>query len=148
MGPGLDAAYWVSSRSPQTAQAAAYCAIRAVPAADAHVERQAQARLVREIFGNPFRSSSATVQKIVCNDEVTKIARAIYEGGLFDSENFDDLADALDRAGAGGEMADHCRNMHEHIRGCWVQDVTLNLLDKIFTQHPLLEQEIVDHLSA
>ena len=29
-----------------------------------------------------------------------------------------------------------------------LQDVTLNLLDKIFTTHPLLEQEIVDHLSA
>jgi electron transfer flavoprotein beta subunit len=29
-----------------------------------------------------------------------------------------------------------------------LNDVTLNLLDKIFTQHPMLEQEIVDHLSA
>jgi electron transfer flavoprotein beta subunit len=27
-----------------------------------------------------------------------------------------------------------------------LNDVTLNLLDKIFTQHPMLEQEIVDHL--
>jgi electron transfer flavoprotein beta subunit len=29
-----------------------------------------------------------------------------------------------------------------------LQDVTLNLLDKIFTQHPMLEEEIVANLSA
>ena len=85
-----------------------------------HRERRAQASLVRDVFGNPFRPVSQ--QPTWRTEAVLELARAAY-GGDFDSLPV--LADALERAGCdSAELLAHCRGPGPHVRGCWV----LNLL--------------------
>jgi hypothetical protein len=82
-----------------------------------------QARLFRELFGPlPFRC--VAVQPAWRTQDVTTVARAIYEQGAFD--RMPQLTDALVGAGCDEpDILDHCLSSGGHVRGCWVVDILL-----------------------
>jgi hypothetical protein len=84
-----------------------------------------QAAILREMFGNPFRASSAARTWLVWGyGIVPKLAQAIYEERAFDRLPI--LADALEDAGcANAELLAHLRGPGPHVRGCWVVDLLL-----------------------
>ena len=89
------------------------------------VERRAQAELVHDIFGNPFRPATIDPKWLAWNDgTVPKLAQTIYDDRRFDLLPI--LADALEEAGCddAGILA-HCRGTGPHARGCWVVDLIL-----------------------
>jgi hypothetical protein len=85
-------------------------------------EYHAQADLLREILGHPFRpvgfdSSWRT-------PTVLALARTTYEERAF--EHLPILADALEEAGCSNkELLAHCRGPGPHVLGCWVLDLVL-----------------------
>jgi len=82
-------------------------------------EAAAQAALLRDIFGNPFRHVTVDPAWLI----VTNQARIIYEERSFDQ--MPDLADTLEAAGCTNEdILAHCR-IENHVRGCWVVDLVL-----------------------
>ncbi len=86
-------------------------------------ERASQADLVRDIFGNPFRSVGIELEWLT--DTVLALARGIYADRAFDRMPI--LADALQDAGCDDEdILGHCREPREHARGCWVVDLLLS----------------------
>jgi hypothetical protein len=89
-------------------------------------ERAAQAELLREVFGNPFRPPPSFDPRWRAWDEarVVKMAEGIYEEGAF--ERMPILADALLDAGCEDELLlAHCSMPGEHVRGCWLLDLLL-----------------------
>jgi hypothetical protein len=88
-------------------------------------ERHEQVRLIRDIFGNPFRAVFVNPYWLTLNDgTVVKIAQAIYADRAFD--RLPVLADALEDAGChDAEILGHCRQPGPHVRGCWVVDLLL-----------------------
>lgn len=113
------------SRYPaQMAQGAASCVMSEVIQSSAleagaeaasrkmHEEHRQQARLLREIFGNPFRPHP---QRRFPAD-VRGLAEAAYEDAL----HYPVLADALADLGE-DEAAEHCR-LPGHVKGCHVVD--------------------------
>ena len=87
------------------------------------VEPAAQAELMRDIFGNPFRSVGIELEWLT--DTVLALARGIYAERAFDRMPI--LADALQDAGCDDEeLLSHCRADREHVRGCWVVDLLLS----------------------
>ncbi len=89
------------------------------------VERAAQAALLREIFGNPFRPVLLEQSWLAWNDgAIRKMAQLIYGDRAFDRLPM--LADALEDAGCtDADLLAHCRSGGEHVRGCWVVDLLL-----------------------
>ena len=83
-------------------------------------------RLIRDIFGNPFRPTP-TIDPAwrTWNDAtIAKLAQRMYDSRDFAAMPI--LADALEEAGCtSGELLDHCRQPGEHVRGCWVVDLIL-----------------------
>jgi hypothetical protein len=79
-------------------------------------ERAAQARLLRDVVGNPF----APPPPRRFPEAVVALARACYDG---DHGVFPILADALDEAGE-AHAAAHCREPG-HVKGCHVVDWVL-----------------------
>jgi hypothetical protein len=101
-------------------------AVHAVHAADGLAdgveERREQARLMRCIFGNPFRSRSVDARRL--GPAVVSLARTIYAGRAFDRLPI--LAEALEATGCDdNELLAHCRSEGPHVRGCWVIDAVL-----------------------
>jgi hypothetical protein len=88
-------------------------------------EPAAQAILLRDLFGNPFRSVAIDPAWLSWSDgTVTKLAQAIYDNRTFDQLPI--LADALEEAGCdNADILTHCREPGEHVRGCWVVDLLL-----------------------
>ena len=85
-------------------------------------EQAVQARLARDIFGNPFRL--VTLDRAWLTSSTTALAKAIYEERAFD--RLPVLADALEDAGCtNADMLAHCRGGGHHVRGCWVVDMIL-----------------------
>jgi hypothetical protein len=86
-------------------------------------ERTEQARLVREIFGNPFRP--VAFEPAWRTDTVLALARQMYESREFGAAPI--LADALQDAGCPHtELLDHLRALDGvHSRGCWALDLVL-----------------------
>jgi hypothetical protein len=87
-----------------------------------NAERMVQANLLRDIFGNPFRT--------VANDRnwltltVKQLSAVIYADRAF--ERLPLLADALEDAGCtDATLLEHCRGPGPHVRGCWVVDLLL-----------------------
>ena len=79
-------------------------------------------RLLRDIFGNPFRPIVADPAWLT--PTVGSLAVAIYEDRAFDRLPI--LADALEEAGCtNADVLLHCRVPAEHVRGCWVVDLVL-----------------------
>jgi hypothetical protein len=88
-------------------------------------EAEGQARLVRDIIGNPFQTVAVAESWLAWSDrEVWKLAQGIYEERAFD--RLPVLADALEEAGCdNGEILSHCREPGQHMRGCWVVDLLI-----------------------
>jgi len=88
-------------------------------------ERTAQATLLRELLGNPFRPVAFAPSWLAWSGAcVVKLARAIYEEHRF--EDLPILADALEEAGCdNADILSHLRDLGPHVRGCWVVDAIL-----------------------
>jgi hypothetical protein len=88
-------------------------------------ESEAQNRLLRDIFGNPFRPVTLDPSWIAWNaGAVKKMAQVIYDERRF--ADLPILADALEDAGCTDPaILSHCREPGEHVRGCWVVDLLL-----------------------
>jgi hypothetical protein len=86
-----------------------------------------QAKILRDIFGNPFRPLPAvkSAWRIWNSGAAIQLARAIYEDRRF--QDMPILADALEDAGCQDtEILAHCRQAEGHVRGCWVLDLLLS----------------------
>jgi hypothetical protein len=84
------------------------------------IENERQCRLLRDIFGNPFRP--VAVEPSWLTSDVRILAEGIYQDRAFDRMPI--LADALQDAGCDSEgVLNHCREPGEHVRGCWVVDL-------------------------
>jgi hypothetical protein len=87
-----------------------------------HDERWAQAELLDDIFGNPFRP--ATIEPAWLTSTVVALAGRVYMTRDFTPMPI--LADALQDAGCSNEeVLNHCQGGAVHARGCWVVDVLL-----------------------
>jgi hypothetical protein len=89
-------------------------------------EERAQAAILRELFGNPFRPSPPLPASVLAWNEgtVRRLAEGIYEERAFDRLPI--LADALEEAGYDDEpVLGHCRSAGSHFRGCWAVDLVL-----------------------
>ena len=86
-------------------------------------ESAAQAALLRDIFGNPFRPVTLDPSWLTSNVRI--LARGIYDDRAFGRMPI--LADALQDAGCENEdILNHCRDANQvHVRGCWVVDLVL-----------------------
>jgi hypothetical protein len=119
--------------SPDETDAVTFAAVHAALAhryatkGDAEFAEQkalrAQAALVRDIFGNPFRPVAADPRWLTST--VVALARGMYESRDFGAMPI--LADALQEAGCESEdVLTHCRDPKQlHARGCWVVDMVL-----------------------
>jgi hypothetical protein len=87
-------------------------------------ERAAQAELLREIFGNPFRRVRIRREWLRASDRaVEKLARTIEETNF---ALLPILADALQDAGCrDASILEHCKREGGHVPGCWVVDLVL-----------------------
>jgi len=128
--------YWAAARSAiQAADVLAHNAIYYdddIPSSDENqtayhsrreVELATQCRLLRDIFGNPFRP--VALGPAWLTSDVLALARGIYDEKAFDRMPI--LADALQDAGCTNEdVLAHCRDgLLPHVRGCWVLDLVL-----------------------
>jgi hypothetical protein len=86
------------------------------------VELVAQAALLRDVYGNPFRLTS--IDPMWRTRPVLALAQEMY-----DSRDFSPMpifSDALVEAGCEDEaIMAHCRSGEPHVRGCWVVDLIL-----------------------
>lgn len=113
-----DAAAWVA----QTAAQPAAWIDRKWDSTILTAERMAIAKLIRDIFGNPFRPVAADPSWLL--PKMVGLAQGIYGERAFDRMPI--LADALEKAGcADADILGHCRRPDEHVRGCWVVDLLL-----------------------
>jgi hypothetical protein len=80
------------------------------------------ARLVREVFGNPFKPIA--VEPAWCTEAVVSLARTIYDQREF--SRLPELADLLQQRGCKSKaILEHGRDPRPHYRGCWVVDSLL-----------------------
>ncbi len=89
--------------------------------------------LLHEVFGNPFalrrKRKADPVRGNMFDpswrtDTAIALARQMYEANDFSAMPI--LADALQDAGCTNEdLLAHCREPHEHVRGCWAVDLVL-----------------------
>jgi hypothetical protein len=88
-------------------------------------EKRAQAKLLREVIGNPHRPTVLRADWLNWNDGLAlRLAWLIDEKEEFDQMPV--LADALEEAGCTDqEVLAHCRSGERHGPGCWVLDVIL-----------------------
>jgi hypothetical protein len=89
-------------------------------------ERGAQAGLLRCVFGNPFRP--VTFDPAWRTPLVVSLTESAYSERLLPSGELDParlavLADALEEAGAEGDLLAHLRSAGPHVRGCWAVDL-------------------------
>jgi hypothetical protein len=89
----------------------------------------ANLRLLREVFGNPFRP--VALSPACRTPDVLTLAQAAYEerslpAGTLEPARLALLADALEDAGCGEvEILGPLRSEGPHVRGCWVIDALL-----------------------
>jgi hypothetical protein len=102
-------------------QAAREAALLVWPRPQRQAEYRWQCRVLRDIFGNPFRP--ATVDPAWLTSDVLALAQGIYAERAFDRMPI--LADALQDAGCDSDdILNHCRGTSlTHVRGCWVIDL-------------------------
>jgi hypothetical protein len=80
------------------------------------------ARLVRDVFGNPFHPVAFSPQWRT--DTTLSVARQMYDSRDFCAMPI--LADALEDAGCDNtDILDHLRGPGPHVRGCWPVDLLL-----------------------
>jgi hypothetical protein len=92
-------------------------------------ERVAQAALLRDVVGDPFRTPS--VARAWLTPDVTSLAETAYterssSSGELDPQRLAVLADALEEAGCtDADVLAHLRSPGPHVRGCWAVDLIL-----------------------
>ncbi len=89
---------------------------------DRDAEAAAQCDLLRDLFGNPFRT--VVVEPAWLSPDVIGLARDIY----FQRDHVwrPELANALQATGCEQEnILSHCRSDRPHVLGCWVVDLLL-----------------------
>ena len=85
-------------------------------------EGQYQLKLLRDIFGNPFRA--VAFDPAWRTEAAVGIALRMYDDRDFAAMPI--LADALQEAGCeDADILAHCREPGVHVRGCWVVDLVL-----------------------
>jgi hypothetical protein len=96
-------------------------------------EVAADAELLREHFGNPFRPFTLSRDVLSWQDKtIVRLAQAAYDdrslpSGTLDNTRLAILADALDEAGCADEqILTHLRGGGAHYRGCFVVDALLS----------------------
>ena len=127
--PVCNVALFALLRRPQDAVRAALLAV-AANRGDDQAERAARCRLIRCVFGNPFRPPPALAPEVLAWDggAVVNLARQAYEerqlpSGELDPVRLAVLADALEEAGCADDtILGHLRGPGPHARGCWVLD--------------------------
>ena len=84
-----------------------------------------RARLLLEVFGNPFRSRRFDPAWAAWEEgTVVRLAEATYDDRAF--ERLSVLSDALEEAGCtDAELLSHLRSPGPHERGCWALDLVL-----------------------
>jgi hypothetical protein len=88
------------------------------------MEFRAQAVLLRDVLGNPFRPKPAIDPTWLAWNGGTprQLADTAYRERTFN--HLPMLADALEEAGCTAtDLLDHCRQPGVHVRGCWVIDL-------------------------
>ncbi len=81
------------------------------------------ARLVREVYGNPYRNIPFDDRWRTA--DAVGVARRIHD--THGSADMPILADALEDAGCDdADVLNHCREPAHHVRGCWVLDRVLD----------------------
>jgi hypothetical protein len=91
--------------------------------------RAAQAALLRDVFGNPFRPlehAPAWRTPIVRSLAEAAYQERILPAGGLDPLRLAMLADALEELGAASDLIDHLRGPGPHIRGCAAVDLLLS----------------------
>lgn len=89
---------------------------------ECQAQLRAEAAVLKDIFGNPFRPASIDTGWLSPN--AMALAQAIYDERTFD--RLPELADALEAAGCNdADILGHCRQAEPHVRGCWVVDALL-----------------------
>jgi hypothetical protein len=88
-------------------------------------ERHAQADLLREVVGNPFRPVAVEPAWLRWGGgAVPRLAQAVRADGRF--ADLPVLADALEEAGCtDSELLAHLRGPGPHVRGCWALELVL-----------------------
>jgi hypothetical protein len=90
-------------------------------------ERAAQAGLLRDLFGNPFRkppTPPCPCWLAADGRAVRLLAERVYANWAF--EHLAIVAGALEEAGnLDADLLAHCRGGGEHARGCWALDLIL-----------------------
>jgi hypothetical protein len=94
------------------------------------LENRWKAALIRDLFGSPFHP--ITIDAACRTPTVLSLAQAAYDerhlpSGELDPHRLAVLADALEEAGASGELVAHLRSPGSHVRGCWPVDLVLGL---------------------
>jgi hypothetical protein len=85
------------------------------------IERRRLCRLIREVFGNPFRPRG--LGSAWYTPTVVRLAEDLYVEKAF--RRMPKLADVLAEAGCQEhDLLAHCRQS-DHVRGCWVLDLFL-----------------------
>jgi hypothetical protein len=120
-GPARSAAETSHGYALWVAKGAAWGAATEVREAGA-AEPAAQAALLRDLLGNPFRQ--ARIAPGLRTPGVVALARDVYDRRAF--ERMPELAGLLAAAGcADAAVLGHCRPGGEHARGCWLVDALL-----------------------
>ncbi len=88
-------------------------------------EKRVQADLVRDIFGNHFRSTAIDPTCLTWKAGlIQRLAQTIYDEPAFDRLPL--VATALEEAGCdNAEILAHLRGPGPHVRGCWALDLVL-----------------------
>ena len=119
----LACAYAAYATGHRRSRATTPAAMHAVQAEGELQEWCRQADLLREIFGNPFRT--VHFERAWLNRDggaVGRLAERIYRERRF--EDLPVLADALEEAGCfEAEILSHCRWPGPHVPGCWPLDL-------------------------
>jgi hypothetical protein len=101
--------------------------------APVEAEATAQAGLLRDIFGNPFRAPAALPASVFEGNDslIPRLARKAADdrrlpAGTMEPDRLAILADALEDAGCiDAELLAHLREPGPHVRGCWAVDLIL-----------------------
>jgi hypothetical protein len=96
-------------------------------------ETSAQAAILRDIFGNPFRPLTPLSPSLLAWSDglVVRLAEAAYQhrslpSGHLDPDRLAVLADALEDAGCtDASLLEHLRGQKPHVRGCFAVDSVL-----------------------
>lgn len=124
-GAGSQAAWYAAASNPAIGarNAARSAQSAAAQTGSETAELLAQAKLLREVFGNPFQP--VLYDLFWLREKLTvELAQSIYDDSAF--ERMPELADALHTAGChDSAILNHCRQTEPHVRGCWLLDLVL-----------------------